>query len=389
MSGKTVAAVVGVVALGPVALGLPVVLMVAGNAAAACSSSTGVTSPVDSTAVDAAVKAILAGQSPGSTAIQGLDLPSVQIPFAQVIVQTGIKLQVPARGQVIALATALQESGLQNLPGGDRDSIGLFQQRPSQGWGTPAQISQPDYAATAFYQALLKVSGWQDLPLTQAAQAVQHSGFPDAYAKWESLASALQQALVKAIGPTAAPSSPSPSPSAGASSVPSAPAVPSSAGNCPAPDGSTKWGSIPPGLLPAGYTIPTDAPPAVQNAIRFALGQLGTAYQWGGSCTAAHGPDPMGRCDCSSLTQQAYKAAGVTIGRQTYDQVTEGSAVSADQLRPGDLLFLEPGPRGPEHVGMYIGSGLVVHAPHTTDVVRIAPLTEWSPGLVAARRIVG
>src|SRR5207253_8176271 len=85
----------------------------------------------------------------------------------------------------IAVAVAMQESSLTNTPGGDQDSVGLFQQRPSQGWGTPAQLMDPIYASTQFYTALLQVPHWQDLPLTVAAQAVQRSAFPDAYAKHE------------------------------------------------------------------------------------------------------------------------------------------------------------------------------------------------------------
>jgi murein DD-endopeptidase MepM/ murein hydrolase activator NlpD len=85
----------------------------------------------------------------------------------------------------------MQESSLRNLPGGDRDSVGLFQQRPSQGWGTPAQLADPAYAAGKFYSALAAVPGWQAMPLTQAAQAVQRSAHPDAYAKWETDAGAL------------------------------------------------------------------------------------------------------------------------------------------------------------------------------------------------------
>ena len=87
---------------------------------------------------------------------------------------------------VIAEATAMQESRLINLPYGTSDSLGLFQQRPSQGWGTPAEIMNPTYAATKFYEALVKVPDWQTIPLTQAAQAVQESGYPDAYAQWQT-----------------------------------------------------------------------------------------------------------------------------------------------------------------------------------------------------------
>ena len=87
---------------------------------------------------------------------------------------------------MIAIATANQESSLYNLDYGDQDSLGLFQQRPSQGWGTPAEIMDPTYAATKFYEALVKVPDWQTVPLTQAAQAVQESGYPDAYAQWQT-----------------------------------------------------------------------------------------------------------------------------------------------------------------------------------------------------------
>ena len=95
----------------------------------------------------------------------------------------------------VALATAFQESNLRNLPYGDRDSLGLFQQRPSQGWGTPEQILQPRLASAAFYLRLGKVPGWATLPLTDAAQAVQRSAAPLAYAQWEGPARALARAF--------------------------------------------------------------------------------------------------------------------------------------------------------------------------------------------------
>ncbi|MGA5704505.1 C40 family peptidase [Peterkaempfera bronchialis] len=366
MSWQKVACGCGAFILGvPLAIGFPAVVVMANDAATKANCNTG--AEVDAAAVAAQVQQILAGKAGPTAPVSGLD---------EVIVATGIAMQVPARGQVIALATALQESGLRNLSYGDRDSLGLFQQRPSQGWGTPAQLQDPVYASTAFYKALLQVDGWQQLPLTDAAQAVQKSGFPDAYAKWESLANALQQAISQALGASSATPAPTPSPGA---------PPPASCGT----DGSgIDWGTIPPGTLPDGYVIPTDAPAAVQSAIRYALGQLGTPYQWGGSCTAPHGPDPMGRCDCSSLMQQSYKAGGITLTRTTYTQVTEGTAVSVDALKPGDLLFTEPGPDGPGHVGMYIGHGLVVHAPHTGDVVKISTLESWRSEIVTARRIV-
>jgi hypothetical protein len=114
-----------------------------------------------------------------------------QVNDAHVIYDVAASLQLPQRAAVIAIAASAQESSLINKPHGDRDSLGLFQQRPSQGWGTPAQITDPVYASTKFYQALVAIPGWQSLPLDTVAQAVEHSGFPGAYAKWEPLADAL------------------------------------------------------------------------------------------------------------------------------------------------------------------------------------------------------
>jgi murein DD-endopeptidase MepM/ murein hydrolase activator NlpD len=122
-----------------------------------------------------------------------------QVANAAIIIATGNRLGIPVRGWVIAVATAMQESTLHNYgnlgPRNDHDSLGLFQQRPSQGWGTPAQILSPTHAATSFYQHLLRVRGWQTLPLTRAAQAVQRSAFPTAYAKWEQPATTLVHVL--------------------------------------------------------------------------------------------------------------------------------------------------------------------------------------------------
>jgi LysM repeat protein len=125
---------------------------------------------------------------------------------ATTIVRVGQRLGVPDYGIVIALAAAMQESSLRNIDYGDRDSIGLFQQRPSTGWGTKAQLLDPDYASRLFYGGssnpnrgvtvgLLEISGWESLSVTDAAQKVQISAFPDAYAKWETSARAWFQEL--------------------------------------------------------------------------------------------------------------------------------------------------------------------------------------------------
>ncbi|MFF3113533.1 C40 family peptidase [Kitasatospora sp. NPDC057904] len=318
------------------------------------------------------VKAVLAGTA-GSGTPADLSQPAEQIPSAKTIVATGIRMSVPARGQVIALATALQESGLRNLPAGDRDSAGLFQQRPSQGWGTREQILDPVYASARFYTALQQVDGWQQLPLTVAAQRVQQSAYPDAYAHHEPLATALQQTIAPTLG--AAPAT---------ATTPAPAGYASCTGTVPVSDSTTA-----PGTLPAGYQIPLDAPVAVRTAIRWALEQLGTPYQWGGSCTNAHGPDPSGRCDCSSLVQRAYGVAGIQLTRTTYDQVGEGTAVPADpaSLRPGDLVFSRGTAQHPEHVAMVIGPGLIVQAPRTGDVVKVSELAQQGP-ILAARRMV-
>ncbi|MFE5108978.1 hypothetical protein [Streptomyces sp. NPDC056663] len=114
---------------------------------------------------------------------------------AATISAVGTSRGMPERAVTIALATALQESGLRNIQHGDRDSLGLFQQRPSQGWGTEKQILDPVYSAGEFYQHLAEVPGYSRLPLTVAAQRVQRSGYPQAYAKHEPDAALLAAAL--------------------------------------------------------------------------------------------------------------------------------------------------------------------------------------------------
>lgn len=114
---------------------------------------------------------------------------------AAVIAAIGVQRGLPARAVTIALATALQESKLTNVAHGDRDSLGLFQQRPSQGWGTEEQVQDPVYATGRFYDGLVTIDGYENLPITEAAQAVQRSGFPEAYAQHETRARAWASAL--------------------------------------------------------------------------------------------------------------------------------------------------------------------------------------------------
>ena len=281
-------------------------------------------------------------------------LDTSQIGNAQIIYNVAEDLQLPSRAPVIAIATAFQESKLRNLPYGTADSLGLFQQRPSQGWGSPAELLDPVYAASAFYARLVQVAGWQTLPLTVAAQDVQRSGDPAAYAHWESLADALVGTF------------------SGAASA----CLNDSGGHVPASGTTT---------LPAGFSLPAGTPDAVQAAIGYAVAQLGKPYLWG-----ATGPDAF---DCSGLVMMAYRAGGISIPRTTFQQVLIGRPVyGLTGLQPGDLLF-SAGSDGtasdPGHVGIYIGSGLVIEAPKSGEPVMITSLGGyWQADTVAVRRIV-
>lgn len=122
-------------------------------------------------------------------------LTTTQADNAATIAGVGMRMGVPDHAVSVALATALQESGLVNLSGGDRDSAGLFQQRPSEGWGTYDQVVDPVHASTAFYERLRQQPDWMTISVTRAAQRVQHSATPEAYAKWEPEARAIASAL--------------------------------------------------------------------------------------------------------------------------------------------------------------------------------------------------
>jgi hypothetical protein len=138
-------------------------------------------------------------------------LTQAQMENARAIVQVGVKQQVPRFGLIVAVATAMQESNLYNLAsevlpesknfpyqgsGSDHDSVGLFQQRTSTGWGAVRDLMQPAYAAEQFFRVLRTVPGWEQLSMTRAAQTVQGSAFPDAYAKHEARATTVVDALL-------------------------------------------------------------------------------------------------------------------------------------------------------------------------------------------------
>ncbi len=151
---------------------------------------------VDGIAGSQTWQALFGGGSSGTPGTTYGSLSAEQKRNARTIIGVGKGAGVPEYGWVIALATSMQESTLMNIDYGDRDSLGLFQQRTSQGWGTEAQIMDPVLSSKAFYgvashtsnPGLVDIGGWQSMTVTQAAQAVQRSCCPDAYAKWESLA---------------------------------------------------------------------------------------------------------------------------------------------------------------------------------------------------------
>ncbi|MEV4178801.1 C40 family peptidase [Nonomuraea sp. NPDC049709] len=237
-----------------------------------------------------------------------LTLDSEQQTHAALIVQVATERGLPARAAVIAVATALQESHLHNLRYGHLDSLGLFQQRPSRGWGTPEQILDPRYATSTFYDRLVKVSRWEQLPVTRAAQAVQRSGRPDAYALWETFAQHTVDALT-------------------------------------------------------GTCVPIIPGEQVAAVLAYAHAQLGKPYLWG-----AEGPAAF---DCSGLTMRAYQAAGITIPRVAADQWRHGPPIPAGQEEPGDLVFFRMEADGPGHVGLVLGGGQMIHAPNRRTVVKI------------------
>ncbi len=134
----------------------------------------------------------------GCTASVGgheVTLSTEQSENAALIAAIGVRRGLPARAVSIALATAYQESKITNIETGDRDSLGIFQQRPSQGWGSPDEILDPYYSINAFYDALVEVDGYEEMRITDAAQEVQRSGYPEAYQDHAADAQALASAL--------------------------------------------------------------------------------------------------------------------------------------------------------------------------------------------------
>lgn len=304
-----------------------------------------------------------------------------QTVYVRMIIGVGRARGVPQKGWVVALATALQESGLRNLSnptypaslplstdgqGTNRDSLGVFQQRPQSGWGSVQQLMDPVYEATAFYGGpgvsptnlgLLDVPGWEALPVSVAAQQIQGSAYPAAYAKWE--AAATQLAAANADAPPVA--------------VHNAPP-----GGPPNPPGGFTGAN---GRCGAGGVLPVGAVGDAAVVLAQARHWLGTPYSWGGGTLDgpsegfAQGAGIIG-FDCSSYTRYAYfHGAGITLPRTAADQyaatasrtVVTGNLVLS-VLQPGDLLFWGSSAGSIHHVAIYAGAGKMLDEPHTGGV---------------------
>jgi peptidoglycan DL-endopeptidase CwlO len=270
---------------------------------------------------------VTSGQA-GSGALDASHLSDEQRGTVALIISIGKQRSLPPLAWQVAIQAGMTESGLRSLDYGDRDSLGIFQMRPSMGWGTPAQVLDPVYAINKFYDVLLKVPNWQSQRPGDSAQDVERSAFPDRYHRWEAMAAT----LIGSVG-----------------------AVPDPAG-CGQGVGQ---------LLPA----PTEA---AGNAIQFALAQQGKPYEWGAATNQTNS------FDCSSLMLQSYRSAGILLPRTSREQFKAGALLPVEQAQPGDLLFWAYDPSNPatiHHVAMYLGDGKIVEAQQTGVPVHIRPVS--------------
>ncbi|MFI6321586.1 C40 family peptidase [Nonomuraea sp. NPDC050556] len=323
-------------------------------------------------------------------------LTASQVGHARTIVQVAIDLKLPRRAAEIAIATALQESWLNNATVGDHGtSFGLFQQRPTMGWGTREQVTTPSYAAKSFYQRLIKVQGWADMPLTKAAAIVQRprSDLRGAYAKHEPLAKQIVASLWKSTAPLPKADEKAVRLSietAASLGIPRQALVDDIAANL-GPKGSRKAAeSIVAGQaqklckqLKAKLSEATTAIAAGSTrgalAVAAALTMRGVPYSWGGGNKSGptygigRGASTRG-FDCSGLAEYAWGKAGVSVGGHTSSQWTSGVRVPRSQIQPGDLIFFATNPNDPatiHHVGIALDSRRMVHAPFTGSSVRV------------------
>jgi cell wall-associated NlpC family hydrolase len=255
--------------------------------------------PLTSTAV-LSVAQLAAATCPVSGPVPGLD--AEQAANADLVVSAAMSASAEnSRAAQIAVMTAMTESTLRDLDYGPQGSLGLFQQRPSQGWGTPAQVMDPTYATDAFVTRLLAVPGWQGLPPWVAAETVQRSKYTDGSnyeGNWAPAGAVLAAVLTDGDTP----------------------------GSCGQGGGGLAGPRSGHGL-PAGYAIPAGTPAEHAAVVAFAVAQLGKAYVWG-----AAGPSAF---DCSGLTMASWGSVGVTLDHYTGDQQNEATWFwCLDRTRP-------------------------------------------------------
>lgn len=248
-------------------------------------------------------------------------LDNEQRGIAALVVAIGKQRNLAPRAWQIAIQAGMTESGLHNLTYGDRDSLGIFQMRPSMGWGTVAQVTDPPYQVNKFYDVLLQVPDWANRRPGESAQAVERSAFPDRYHKWEPMAVHLVQNVGQVVD-----------------------------------------------VAGCGQGLGLALPPSqrASGAMQFALAEQGKPYVWG-----ATGPNSY---DCSGLMLRAYEAAGVVLPRVSRDQYKAGAMLPVRNAQPGDLLFWAYDPSNPatiHHVAMYLGNGRIVEAQQTGVPVHI------------------
>jgi hypothetical protein len=331
-----------------------------------------------------------------------MSLSREQIQNARLIYSVGKSMGMNTRDIQIALITAMQESRLINVNYGDRDSLGLFQQRPSQGWGTPAQVTDPTYAARKFFSVLKGVENRTSMSMTEAAQAVQRSAYPDAYAAHIKLIRDIYPKISggvveKPISRKSNPLSQEPLPT---TEVPQQPVMdPMSAlGAAYGPLGSPDTVNMMPGMTPQDDWFPIITPSSFEiiktgddlgeinlgygskggmkgvdrwrrAVVEAAKTALGTPYQWGGNSL-------QNGVDCSGLVQQAFARIGIDLPRVSYQQANSGQRVALNKLMPGDLVAWDNSSRnsGADHIAIYIGNGRIIEAPSPGRNVRIRKL---------------
>lgn len=362
------AAAAVLLAPGPVLLGVATLISPAAAGSGSCmwdgtaTESLGVTGPIP--------ESLAATDANGET----VTLNRQRLTRAAVIIATGKNGRIPARGQLIAIMTALTESTLRvlsntsaypesgNIPndgdGGDHDSVGLFQQRPAAGWGTVANLMDPGWSSLAFYggptgpnhgspRGLLDIDGWASMDPGAAAQAVQVSAYPERYAVNQPVA---EKVLATLSGISL-----------------------SSELACAPPEGE-----VPPNL-PPGFA---------GDFIKEAASQLGKPYVWGGG--NFEGPTGGG-FDCSGLVlYAAYQASGgrIRLPHYTGDQIRLGQGISWADRSPGDLIFFSYlGASGPHHVAIYLGGDRILQAPRTGDVVRYGTIGEFAGEVMTVHRL--